>query len=387
MYIIGMVGSFGSSCSYIRDIICQEKQYEYVSLSDILRNSYKNEHGTEPNRRQLQDYGDKMREEHGNDFLAKKAKEHIDKNRNKNFVVDSIRNPHEVDFLRKEYAKVFLFGIFADRDVRWQRVKSKPPYFGQEFLFDEDDARDKDGKTVFGQRVTDTFAMADVVISNNKNFSYENDEKRNFQYKVIEKIDLIEGNMQFVPKPDEAYMAMAYAVSLRSSCLKRKVGAVIVDDFGNVFSSGYNEAPLAESSCQVIYSGCYRDILRKEFKESLNCSGCDSEAQKLIYDNFKERFKNLDYCRALHAEENAILNVARTGASNVLNISKLYTTTYPCNLCANKIVQVGIKAIVYFEPYPMKDAKEIFREHKIVQIPFEGVTYNGYFKLKEGVVE
>ena len=98
---------------------------------------------------------------------------------------------------------------------------------------------------------------------------------------------------------------------------------------------------------------------------------------------FKKRFKILDYCRALHAEENAILNVTRTGSSSELKEATLYTSTYPCNLCANKITQVGIKKVVYFEPYPMKEAKDILSDGNVKQEPFEGVTFNAYFRLME----
>ena len=54
----------------------------------------------------------------------------------------------------------------------------------------------------------------------------------------------------------------------------------------------------------------------------------------------------LDYCRALHAEENAILNVARFGSSIALRGAVLYTTTYPCNLCANKCTSRDFKSCV-----------------------------------------
>ena len=66
-----------------------------------------------------------------------------------------------------------------------------------------------------------------------------------------------------------------------------------------------------------------------------------------------------------------------------MGLATLYTTTYPCNLCANKIAQVGIRNIVYFEPYPMEEAKNILNKHNIKQTPFEGVTYNGYSRLME----
>lgn len=97
----------------------------------------------------------------------------------------------------------------------------------------------------------------------------------------------------------------------------------------------------------------------------------------------KNNSKLLDYCRALHAEESAIVNMARLGVSPNLSAATLYTTTYPCNLCANKIAQVGIRTIVYYEPYPQKEAKEILTAHRVKQIPFEGVTYNGYFRFME----
>lgn len=56
---------------------------------------------------------------------------------------------------------------------------------------------------------------------------------------------------------------------MRSSCLKRKVGAVIVDITGDVFSSGYNEVPAANNTCKCEYGMCYRDKLKKDYKENL----------------------------------------------------------------------------------------------------------------------
>ena len=67
-------------------------------------------------------------------------------------------------------------------------------------------------------------------------------------------------------------MAIAYAESMRSSCLKRKVGAVIVDLSGAVVSSGYNEVPAANNTCKCEYGMCYRDKLKKDYKESLDAT-------------------------------------------------------------------------------------------------------------------
>jgi deoxycytidylate deaminase len=90
--------------------------------------------------------------------------------------------------------------------------------------------------------------------------------------------------------------------------------------------------------------------------------------------------KLLDMCRALHAEENAILALSRAGV-RLPDRAVLYCTTFPCNLCANKIVSVGIEIIVYAEPYPMKEAEMIFRQEDVDLRRFEGVKSNAYFRM------
>ena len=225
--------------------------------------------------------------------------------------------------------------------------------------------------------------MADIILLNNENIVPGNKNEELFLAKLQHNVHLIEGKEIFSPTYVETNMAIAYASSMRSSCLKRKVGAVIVDLAGDVFSSGYNEVPAANNTCKCEYGMCYRDKLKKDYKESLNSIIKKEKERDLSYALFKKNFKILDYCRALHAEENAILNVARVGASAALPTSILFTTTYPCNLCANKIAQVGIKHIVYFEPYPMDEAKKILADKGVEQEPFEGVTYSGYFRLME----
>lgn len=385
MYIIGLVGPFGSGCSYVAKEIEKNHGYEYLSLSDVLREEYKKENPDKQKieRKDLQDFGDNIRQTKGVDYLVRVICERIEKDPKKNYVVDSIRNPGEISYLRKAFAEFYLFGVFAEPDLRWKRVKQK--YDEDRRAFDEDDRRDSDGGVEYGQRVTDSFRMADIILLNNENIVKGNKYEELFLTKLKHKIHLIEGKEAFSPTHIETNMAIAYASSMRSSCLKRKVGAVIVDITGDVFSSGYNEVPAANDTCKSEYGMCYRDKLKKDYRESLGTLIKEEKERKEAYNLFRKSFKILDYCRALHAEENAILNVARIGASAALPTSTLYTTTYPCNLCANKIAQVGIKHIVYFEPYPMEEAKKILQDKGVEQEPFEGVTYNGYFRLMEVV--
>jgi deoxycytidylate deaminase len=98
-------------------------------------------------------------------------------------------------------------------------------------------------------------------------------------------------------------------------------------------------------------------------------------------DRIRHRFRRLDECRALHAEENAIISLARNGRAGPLKECTLYTTTYPCRLCANKIVNLGLGRVVYLEPYPDEEAKVILKNGGVEDEFFEGVTFKGYSRV------
>lgn len=378
--IIGMTGPFGSGCSYIAKEILEKKGYKYISLSQILKESL----GTSMSatRSELQDFGNELRKKQGADILARNAYELISKSNHEKWVIDSIRNTHEITFLREAIGTFYVIAAWADQDVRWKRVESK--YKQNRVAFEADDTRDSRENFETGQQVTLCYQMADLILLNNKDIkSPEAEDFKELEKKVQRFIEITEKNSSFIPAEMETLMAMAYANSVRSSCSQRKVGALIIDNFGNVFSSGFNEVPASERSCKKEYGMCYRKYLRKNFFNELTEIIADSETKEKVAAVVKNHFKALDYCRALHAEENAIINMARLGGAKNLNETTLYTTTYPCNLCANKIAQVGIRRLVYFEPYPQKEAKEILQAHKVSQVPFEGISYNGYFRFME----
>lgn len=379
--IIGLTGSFGSGCTYLAEEFIVKKGYKRISLSDILRAEFEKEHPDEdPTRQLLQDYGNKKRQEEDSDFLAKKAAKIIAEEDFDKVIIDSIRNPNEIDFLKKEYSEFFLFSVFANYEVRWNRVKNLDEYDGNQKKFDFDDERDRDEDLEYGQRVIDCCEKSDIVISNNKDVNEGSGDYNDLNDRIKYYIDLVEHNIKFEPRDIETLMAMAYANSLRSKCLKRKVGAVIIDAYGNLFSSGLNNTPVSVRPCMTEYGKCYRDQLRTEFSSCIKNCVEDEDCRDKILEKFKG-FKILDYCRALHAEESAILNATTTGSSSALMGATLFTTTYPCNLCANKIVKVGITKIVYTEPYPMVEAQKILNKEDVVQIPFEGVSFNGYFRV------
>lgn len=378
--ILGMTGPFGSGCSYIAKEILAKKGYKYISLSTILKKEYGED--KTPTRTELQDFGNKLRAEQGADILARKAYEEITKSEDEKWIVDSIRNTHEIEFLKRAVGTFYVIAAWADQETRWKRVEKK--YKRDKVAFEDDDARDSRENFETGQQVTLCYQMADIIIINGKDIkSTGSDDFKALEQKTERFIDIIEGRESFVPSEIETLMAMAYANSVRSSCSQRKVGALIIDDFGNVFSSGYNEVPTSERSCRQEYGMCYRKYLRKQFSDELTEIIRDEETKDKVAAVVKGHFKALDYCRALHAEENAIVNMARLGGTKNLDDATLYTTTYPCNMCANKIAQVGIRHMVYFEPYPQQEAKAILQTHHVEQIPFEGITFNGYFRFME----
>ena len=376
--IIGMTGPFGSGCTYISKKILVGLGYEYISLSEILREIS----GPGKTRTELQDFGNELRNNKGNDFLARKAIERIVASSNSKFVIDSIRNTHEIETIKSSFSGFYLFAVWASYGTRWERVKTK--YAGNEPLFLRDDSRDKDEKIENGQQITLCYQMADAIILNEKKIHAETTDEFKDLFAITNRyVELIENRSHFVPSEMETLMTMAYANSMRSSCSQRKVGALIIDEHGSVFSSGYNEVPASERPCKNTYGECYRKYIRRIINEKINTVIKDEDVSAKVSNIIKENSKLLDYCRALHAEESAIVNMARLSVSADLSTSTLYTTTYPCNLCANKIAQVGIKRIVYYEPYPQNEAKEILTSHEVEQIPFEGITYNGYFRFME----
>jgi dCMP deaminase len=136
------------------------------------------------------------------------------------------------------------------------------------------------------------------------------------------------------PTWDEYFIAITKQVATRATCLRRKVGAIIVKD-KRILTTGYNGAPRGVKSCLEI-GKCMRQEL-----------GVPSGQRHEI-------------CRALHAEQNAIIQAAYHGVQ--IEGSDIYSTTQPCVLCAKMLINAGIKKIYYCEEYPDELALELLKE-------------------------
>jgi len=124
------------------------------------------------------------------------------------------------------------------------------------------------------------------------------------------------------PSVDEYGMLFAVVASTRSTCLRRKVGAVLMKN-KRVLSTGYNGSPKGLPHC--LTEGCLRDELMVE-------SGTRHEI-----------------CRAVHAEKNAINQCAEGGPP--CKGATMYATISPCKICAKDVINAGIERIVYRGDY------------------------------------
>ncbi len=139
------------------------------------------------------------------------------------------------------------------------------------------------------------------------------------------------------PSWDEYFMRVAFLVSERSTCLRRRVGAVLVKD-KQILATGYNGAPKGVAHCEDI--GCLRENLEVP-------SG-----------------QRHEICRGLHAEQNVILQAASFGVST--KQSALYITNTPCSICAKMIINAGIKEVITQSEYPDKMAIDFLKEAGVV---------------------
>ncbi len=135
---------------------------------------------------------------------------------------------------------------------------------------------------------------------------------------------------------DEYFLKLAFLVAERSTCRRHHVGAVIVRD-KRILTTGYNGAPSNTKDCLEL--GCLRDQLKIPSGE------------------------RHEICRAVHAEQNAIIQAAVYGID--ITNSTMYCTHSPCIICAKMIVNAKIKRFVTCQDYNDENFKNLFKEAKI----------------------
>lgn len=431
--VVGLTGPFGAGCTTVADDLVQRLGWRKYSLSEAMRELAPNfVHRLDKQkltsakfRSYQQDVGDKIRE---NDIHAIPAKvvneiqqdENLDKSKaSLDIVIDGIRNPGEITYLRDHFPRFFVMAIFASFQNRFTRRQDD--YDGNLWDFERDDQRDSgEFEQPFGQKVQLCVDRSDMLISNDRQFG-EPFIKDELRHNIDSYIKLMKEPGSRSPHSWELNMAQAYGASLMSTCSKRKVGAVLVKEEKRekeekrveestlrhrarsyIIAGGYNEAPPGVRPCEQRGGPeyCYKDEKIKEVlkKEYQHCPKCGKKLG--LPSDFKVPFKcpsrrcdarlgrdfipgrMLELCIAVHAEEAAFLQGSRFGGIEV-DGSILYTTTFPCPLCAKMLVHAGIQRVVFAEPYPQDEAIDALEEGHVPAQLFEGIKGRAYHRLFE----
>lgn len=325
--IIGLTGKNGAGKGEVARFLT-ESGYEYHSLSDILREELA-ARGQTVTREVLIGIGNELRASYGAGVLAERTLEKL--SAEAHAVVDSIRNPFEVEALRRR-RNFYLLEVDADPKIRFERAKARnregeaKTYEG----FLEMESREAQTSDPTTQQLNRTGEMADAVVSNNGTVEELRDQVR----QVIQALAASTER----PDWDEYFMNIARVVALRGNCIKRKIGAVIVRD-KRIISTGYNGTPRGVKNCNE--GGCPR------------CNHFGASGAKL------------EECLCSHAEENAIVQAAYHGAST--KGGTIYCTYSPCLICTKMIINSGLVEVVFNKSYVIEEVPmRLLREAGVV---------------------
>lgn len=360
-------------------------------------------------------------------------------------VIDSFRNPFEIMFFKQRFSAFYLIAVNRDDKTR-EKVLERT--FGSEYpviseLLKDEYAGGK-GTGFFRQYVRECIEKADIHIT----FRSTDETKRlnkhrndgtsayySWEMQVLKFLTLIEHPGLVTPSPEERCMQLAYTAKYNSGCISRQVGAAITDENYSLKAIGWNNTPEGQTPCsmrnaEVLLNSSDekiknelrieknnenkseedKQILDPELLDFTPYEKTNKDFKKVLEENYtaqidknKELLKGRNVCfcfktlqnscsegknqvhtRSLHAEESAFLQIAKYGGTSIMN-GKLFTTASPCELCAKKAYQLGIKVIYYVDPYPGISEEQILstgNNRPKIRL-FNGAIGNAYHWLYE----
>ena len=288
-------------------------------------------------------------------------------------VVDAIRNPYEAFFLKRRYANFYLVSINTSNTERLRSLREYRKLTDDEIrVLDNKEYPEKisGAKKFVVQNIQECIEVSDIHIHNSKSSEYtQNDLVSQLAWYVT----LMMHPGLVMPTSIENCMQIAYTAKQSSGCISRQVGAVVTDESYSIKAVGWNSTPQGQLPCllrsaeDLIQGRNKSDFSEYELKDATFRKALSSKYSNLIATN-KNSNRNFSFCfksiqneiegeknqvhtRALHAEENAFMQIAKYGGQK-LSGGVLFTTASPCELCAKKAYQLGFKKIVYIDPYP-----------------------------------
>ncbi|MFK4085181.1 deaminase [Kribbella sp. NPDC020789] len=397
--VVILTGPFGTGLSTAADHIERAHGYQRVHLADELKLEWSARYDDQrPVRSDLQWLGDELRQSEGSAVLVERALRKPKIDLSESIVIESIKNVGEIAYLRQVFGyRAIVVAVQSEIETRLSRATARYTAVGLDRdHITEDDLRDRNEEVEYGQQVELCMDLADIVVLNT---SATTDLA--YVQKIDELIALVQGAADRGLTNVEIYMHAAYSLARSSKCLKRHVGAVLVDSLDQLVAGGFNENPSGTKPCieEPDYGfQCHRDIVRRDHFENLarrgarcpvcdvalsgsdgppwRCDSCYKRGRKTNLETFFFPDRAMSWCTAVHAEVRAIL-----AAGEKARRSTLYTTTFPCMQCAEKIVQSGIAGIVYTEAYPDPHSASRLQKGGVSITQFEGVRSSAVERL------
>ncbi|KAB2891597.1 MAG: hypothetical protein F9K32_03640 [Desulfobulbaceae bacterium] len=327
-------------------------------------------------------------------------------------VIDTLRNPFEALYFRERYSAFYLMALNANDETRNERLQKQYDLSASqiELINKKESNKIKSQYSSFvSQNIQKCYDLADIHVSNPQ---IGEDDLTFITWQIAKFVALIMHPGIIMPSSEERCMQIAHTAKLNSGCLSRQVGASITDEFFSLKGIGWNTPPEGQAPCSLrnVYdllshkddlafskfennNKDFRD-LAKELYNNENTKKCraDLKGRNVSYcfkdlKNEIDEEKNQVHTRALHAEENAFLQIVKYGGQGIKG-GKLFTTSSPCELCAKKAYQLGIREVYYLDPYPGISENHIFESG--VNRPklnmFSGAIGRAYHQLYEPIM-
>lgn len=289
------------------------------------------------------------------------------------YLIHQFKRREEIELLRSVYGRLFFqVSAYSRRGARVDYLSRK---FSENRNFAEPNQYRSEAEALVqkdeneidadhGQRVGKIFHDADFIVNIDLNTPSVASQVDRF-------CELIFGSNSISPTKFEYGMFLAKAAALRTVDLSRQVGAAIFSHAGEIISLGSNEVPKAGGGTywsddefddrEYVRGHDSNDKRKQEILFGI-LEAIDPKADKIASLKKKEIMESqfmdaLEYGRIVHAEMSAILDAARNG--HAIRNSILYSTTFPCHMCAKHIVASGIGKVVFLEPYPKSLASDL----------------------------
>lgn len=348
-------------------------------------------------------------------------------------VIDDLRNPIEVMYFKQRYSAFYIVSINRDSEKIKKVLKEKyngtpDSYHKGKNLWEEEYNKAKSHE-FYKANISACIQQADIHISfltteetfelnlpkkNTTESSIDNTTPYfSWKMQLLKYVSLITHPGLVTPSPEERCMQMAYTAKHNSGCISRHVGAAITDENYSVKAIGWNNTASGQVPCVLrnaedllgtkndisSFTGFERDpvngiwkALDENFRNQIEENRKNLKGRNVCFcfkdlKNSCSDGKNQVHTRSLHAEESAFLQIAKYGGVGIEN-GKLFTTASPCELCAKKAYQLGIKVIYYIDPYPGISDEHILSAGSKPIKPrlFNGAIGNAYHWLYDPIM-